>query len=400
MKLGQTIDEVCHISKTDIPWPSYTPLRPFKNKTLDIKLYEHILWFSQVKSIVNRICDHNNQELFNDISELNKFTEMKSPGILLTKKLNEFNSKGNFKIDIDDQNTINSTLNAHFIMKLRNDRIINKIEVLDKILNNLSLRNEIMDENEIQWIHQIVDMYHPNFNIMLPKFEPQDLFYLFVSYSGDIKILEKGPLISNINCKNLLDSIGNIIFNKPETFVKCADMIAQIIYKFVFNKDKIQINHSEYKMQFEQELHKSLASISDKNSQENEQENKTKNELMDAAIFVLDISDKLDSLTHDDVALKSYKFIYDDITFLSKGWVKDDDFIKKYPSFVYWLIKYQKCAETLQNIYSYSVFNEDNLPFWLFAVRLMSSQNCVRLDIDSSTTIGKFITEIVNQWSI
>lgn len=132
------------------------------------------------------------------------------------------------------------------------------------------------------------------------------------------------------------------------------------------------------KKRFEQELHKSLSRKYNTNNQENEA-------LMKSAIFVLDISNILSST--------KYVFFHDDTQFLTTNWIKDSYFIQKYPSFVYWLIKYQKNTEKLQNIYSSLSFDKNHLPFWLFTLRLMSSQNCINLD--SSTTISTIIAEAI-----
>lgn len=51
---------------------------------------------------------------------------------------------------------------------MKNDNLLDKIKDLDKIFNDLSLRNEIKDESEIQWIHQIDKKYDPWLNILLP----------------------------------------------------------------------------------------------------------------------------------------------------------------------------------------------------------------------------------------
>ena len=90
-----------------------------------------------MKAIIDRIIILHNQNVFKDVFELNKFPEMKSSVCELTKKLLEVRSEHDFDIDTEDKESINSMLNAHFIMKLKNDELIKNIEMLDKIFNNL-----------------------------------------------------------------------------------------------------------------------------------------------------------------------------------------------------------------------------------------------------------------------
>lgn len=272
---------------------------------------------------------------------------------------------------------------------MKKDNLLDKIQYLDKIFNDLSLRNEIKDQDEI---HQIVNKYNPNLNIILPRLKPQDLFYLFVNYSGDVEN-EEGPLISYIyrkyfqipnvfdKCGKMIKSfIGNELFSNPNTFDECAEKIARFIWCSVFNTDNCQFNHNELKSHFKQELNRQTSRISNKNDLKNL-------DLMKSAIFVLNISPHLSST--------AYKFYYNDITFLKTNWKKDFDFIQQYPSFVYWLIKHHEYADKLQNIYSSASFNENCLPFWLFSLRLMLSLNCIMIDIDSSTTISKIINKAI-----
>lgn len=283
-----------------ILWPNYVPSKIQNyNETPNIKIYEHVIWFSKVKAIINKIFDQNNQKIYEDVFELSKFIEMQSSVHLLTKKLMEMSCEGNFEINSYVKDSVLSTLNAHFLMKLKNDNFLDRIKDLDKIFNDLSLRKEIKEESEIQWIHQKANCCHPNLSIEIPRFEPQDLFYLFVSYSGDAENLKKGPIISNINCYALLGNIEKILFSSPETFDECANKIAKIIFRIVFNEERCQFNNSELKTHFEQELQNSLTEIS--NHDESERQQKTRNEvLMRSAIFVLYISEILSSLAHDN----------------------------------------------------------------------------------------------------
>lgn len=368
------------ISNSIILWPNYvSSKKQIYKEAQNIKLYENVIWFSQVKALVNNIIYSHDRGIFENVFEFSKYPEMQNLVYLLIKRLMKMNFHDSYLIDHLDEDSIDSTLNAHFLIKMKNDNLLDKIKDLDKIFNDLSLRNEIKDESEIQWIHQIDKKYYTWLNIVLPRFKPQDLVYLFVIY-------EKGPLISNIGYRDFLKKIfEDIHFSEHDTFDECSNKIANLVYRIVFHRTNFfdPSNSYELKKQFEQEL------VFSKKYNTNNQENEA---LMKSAIFVLDISNILSSTKC------WYYFFHDDTQFLTTNWIKDSDFIQKYPSLVYWLIKYQKNTEKLQNIYSNLSFNQNYLPFWLFTLRLMSSQNCIILDIDSSTTISTIITEAINKY--
>ncbi|KAK8891276.1 hypothetical protein M9Y10_028484 [Tritrichomonas musculus] len=366
--------EETNITQNNIMWPFYTPSRPLGNvPSKSMKLYQHIIWFSQVNSICLKIIDRDNENVFDSVTELGEYIELQSLVHMLVSRITNTGSSIGSTFLPDDIEIMFSTINAIFLSKLYKDNLINDLYNLDKFLNSLGNREHIKEERDIEWIHKIASQYPPDFDLVLPKFNPKDLFFLFVGYKGQYEAPNPGPIIGNLKCANVIESIKLKISSEVDNFISCSDIIGKQIYRIIIDqRGQIPSNHQDLKQLLKDSCPKSGDSA----------------KVVKITLEVMKIAENMSKMTE-------YKFTFHDRAFLSQNWIKDNDFINNYPSFLYWLCKNQRCTHQLQSIYDNFKFDSGRLPFWLFAVRLMSSEDCIKFDFKAETDLGKLICTTV-----
>lgn len=148
------------------------------------------------------------------------------------------------RVEKQDIAILKSTLNAHFICRLLSDKLFEKVTTLDIVFNKLEERNS--SNLEINWVKQISSKYPLNFQIVLPKFLPIDVFSLFISIKSD-KTPTSGPLLNKykdllteadhkVNIKEIENSLFGLLTKKinkndKSKFEKYAVLVAIEIYK-------------------------------------------------------------------------------------------------------------------------------------------------------------------------
>lgn len=107
---------------------------------------------------------------------------------------------------------IYSTLNAHYIFKMLNNKIeeylYNPIYEINLILQNnlLSKNNTIINKNDFYYIHEYVKELGKEFLIQIPKFTSKDIIFLFIQFGAKIKIKNMSPMKAQLLSKlNIVD---------------------------------------------------------------------------------------------------------------------------------------------------------------------------------------------------
>lgn len=369
-------------SKENFNWPSITN-QPFPEKqfTATMKLYQHILWYSQASSIIERIISQNETNAVKDISDLCEIPDMREISSYLINKICKNNNLNERKIDNQCKNMLKSTLNAHFICKLLKDNLFDKIDDLDAILNNLENRKS--ENLEMTWISAYANKYPLDLQIVLPHFLPNDIFSLFVCYEND-KTPSCGPYLKDnrITDKNLINSLAPFL-NKKTTNDKtkfkkyCVSVGIEIYINKIKNIDNIPKDFDDFKSFILEELN----SI---------KEDKNKEYILNHIVSILSIGEKL-------AFCPRFTFTFNDTLFLKKEWIDNEIFVNKYPSLVYWLSLHEDCKEKFQNIFGNYIFSDQKLPFWLFTLRIMSSQKCIQFYCQNQSKTANLIKDTINK---
>ena len=92
-----------------------------------------------------------------------------------------------------------------------------------------------------------------------------------------------------------------------------------------------------------------------------------------------------------------FQFSFNDTLFLDKNWINDEEFVNKYPSLLYWLSLNGNCRDQLRYNFSNYEFSDQKLPFWLFAVRIMSSLQCIEFYCQNQSIIAQLIKNTINR---
>lgn len=353
------------ISQNTIMWPSYNP-KNFTSffPTDKTKLFDILIWYSKIKSIFNSMINEE-KDLLSSIMDLGEFSEMKDLCQYLLRRIMNKNLLPN------DYDLMNSTLNANFICKFINAQIdLCILNNLDEYLDRHSSR-EAIKEQEIIWAHKIANQFPMNFKIFIPRFKNSDLISLFVFKMKNS--FNPGPLFKGIQDQRLPQMLSELGIEKNVTsMTDCALEITKAAFRIYIDKTGDPQSEKE-------ELIKSIHSKSSLPVETRQ--------IFHLIDNVMKISNELDKANETE-------FTYDDVRFLNEDWLKDNNFINMYPSFVYWLIKNPKCTQQIQYIFKDFVKDNKSLPLWIHILRLMSSKNCLEFETNSETETGKIICDI------
>jgi len=364
-------------NKKNILWPVFqsSVLPNQSNNFKDKELFLDIIWFSKAKALLDTISKSSLKTVYSDVMKLSEFPELNSMVQFLFNRLNSSSNSIHTGLSVDDMSIMYSTLNALFIFKLYKSKRCSFSDIVS-LLNDLSERKEITNENEIEWIHEIANQFSSSFVLTLPRLKPNDLFYLIINYQGELKEPLNGPLISKTEASEICRSLQSRLFNDFKDMKECSDTIAKIIYNNIYRTTKADDSDHEGL--------KDLLSTSFQTM-----ENPNNKQLLQAALNILSIADNLNDF-------KDYEFKFDDIKFIrNQKWLQNKEYINRYPSLVFWLCKNQKCMKQLQYIYEKSKLSTHELPFWIFVLRIMSAKNCISFDSKPTTETGKLIKQLV-----
>jgi len=387
--------------ETFISWPEYTSNISSDVKSDDIKLIEHLIWYSYYYSIFLSIKEEKLDDPTKQREKIKKIMERNDQTMKnLSKYLISVISNGD-KIK-DEIEVMFSTLNSEFIRKIEKDNLLSQIFNLPTIINEYKNRNK-KKEYFYNWLNSILSKYNSTFKLYLPKFTKSDIFYLYLQCDKCIKETDDFSSISKIIYKpgiSLSDlSIRRDFFGylREEINLKniqnntdCIDNIAKIIYNKLFDKrNSPYLNgHENLVNKFNEKLNEIENIIEELNKTNNK--NLTKGELisiekqkretLEKKSLIIRILNSLDLAPKlDNSMISNLKLTYDDDKIVDfKTWDKDKELLLcKNPSILFWLSKYNNYAEKFPSFKS----DEYSIDFWFFCFRILSSYNCIKCDI-------------------
>ena len=234
----------------------------------------------------------------------------------------------------------------------------------------------------------------------MPKFTKSDIFYLYLQCEKCVKetddfsiskiIYKPGVSLSDLSIRK--DFFGylreEINLKNIQNNTDCIDNIAKIIYNKLFDKrnspylnghDNL-INKFNEKMNEIENKIEELNKINNKDLTPDELINleKQKREILEKKNLTIRVLNSLDLAPKLDNCMNStFNLMYDDRIKNFKNWEDSEDIICKNPSILFWLSKYDNCAQQFPSFAS----NECSIDFWFFCFRILSSYNCIKCDI-------------------
>ena len=378
-----------------ISWPEYTSNISSNVIDDEIKLIEHIIWYSYYYSIFISIPEElddsiKEREIIRQIMKNNDET-MKN----LSNYLISVRAIGG-KI-IDEFDVMLSTLNSEFIRRIEKDKLISQIFNLDEKINIYIKRNK-KSENFYSWLNNISSKYNSKFKLYLPKFTKTDIFYLYLQcdkceksneeYSIPNIIYKPGISLSDLSIRTNFFGFLKKELNLREigNNIDCIDNIAKIIYNHLFDKKNasylkdhkiIEEKYNEKKNEIEEYIKK--LNEKDKKSLSKEEIitfEKNKKEAYEKKNLIIRILNSLDLASKLDNCIDSFELKYPDKMDF-KNWEKEEKILCENPSILFWLSKYDNYAQNFPD------FNSDkySIDFWFFCFRILSSYNCIKCDI-------------------
>ena len=342
----------------------------------EIILFKNLIWYSKIKSVILEIKKEQDIGIKKSlIPKIEKYSEIKPIIDYLEYKLDDSN------VSLNDFNFIESHLRNLFLLKLYNenssDDIIN-IEYInfEKQINNLISRVDT-NENLYKYFCSIANDYSTfdsKFDIIIPKFRPLDLIYLFVLKTRrgckNGLLLKDSPEISNEKIVKLIENEGN-------DYIQLINTIAEILIQEKLMSDNIKFqNYDE------------IMNIIDKNEN-------------DKFFICLKTAMKIAKLLSEKNSEPKEELIYDDInefTNIKKGYnyfITNKDITSNYPSLLYYYCKHKNFTKLLfKKIENYKDLsqnmkntvennnNEKYIPFWVICLRILSSVHVIDYDFD------------------
>lgn len=341
-------------------------------ETENTKLFDAIIWYSQIDKVLNEI--KFNKNLINNLWILNKLLKPSySSGVSLTDLFNE---------TLLPNDHYKSILNAHMIWKLLN---INKSFIDDpqQITNvfNSYIKRSLCDEREFQWINEISSCIPSDLSLLIPKFEPKDLIFLVVNEISHSEY-KNGPLFNEMQDLVFLKDLKHLMYCNFESFYSAAQSVAQIVFReIISSNEEPPKNYEDLKSVFH-----NFDGITETNCQ-----------IVERIQTMFAIADALDKRSEPNL-------LFDDLSFLKIDCLKDQEIINQFPSLIFWFLKYKSLTDQLIVMFKSYEPMPNQIPFWLLAFRIMSSFNCIEFEIQPKNKniliikdkISKIVVEYLN----
>ena len=322
----------------------------------------------------------------------------------------------------EDNKIIESLLRAQLMLKLC--EICYLVKDFFKVLKDRSKRNEI-SEKEYVFSYKICHNYSLTTQIIQPKFEPNDIIYLFFVFSekdDDNKDrMSIGPIFSdkvryNKNLKSIYrDALSKIRkLNKPDILEICKICSIKIYLEITKEYTK-NINENLTEDELNKKNFEELISYfeTDWKNEEDPKNRSMKEEISKSIKSVMDLAKNFDIIIKEEENQNNIeeKNNFDDMEIFKKEKNKrlnaEELITKKInPSFKYYIIKNIKVVEELINTglkendiaILFKADKETNyIPFWVFLIRNMSSLNCIYYENKKNNNLDiykKITTEI------
>lgn len=331
---------------------------------MNIKLFDTLIWYSQIKAILNNL--NTKDEFFKNLSKLFEFKEMSFMVQLILAKLFQKDISIDSCFTKKDKEKALFTLNAHMICKLLSidKSFIDNPQEISEVINSYIKRNPC-DKAEILWIQQIASQLKPDFCLLIPEFEPIDLIFLIVNKKSQSDF-QNGPFFKQLNNLDFLKEINELKHAKFESFHDVAKSIGQIVYSKMISNENPPQNYEEIVLAFD--------------SQEDAISKRIKS--------LFGIAQALDKWTEQ-------KLEFDDISFLKNDFLDDQKLMNQFPSLVFWICENQKKASDLISSYKSYKPISNQIPLWLLELRIKSSLNCIKFDGYSQNKTTKTIKNAI-----
>ena len=307
-------------------FPSYysTIDYSYKNKKTDSETYSDffncLIWFSENYSLLKNYFE-NNKNSENSISICQKFIKN---GLKIINDFINYKETNRLTITAKETEKLFSIIKMHFLNKLIENNCYEKIIIMKKIFNDIKERF-FLKEEDYKWIFNIANKYPLDFHLTFPDFNsPNDMLFLFLSISEDPSNYKEGPMKIGEKDNQLIDELKDYVNSEICSYEDCANKIAKAIYHVYINKtEKLANDNVELKSFFDDKI----------NEYKGNAEKNYAVEILKNCIFILKIGEDLSKKEETELEI-------DDMEFLnSKVWEFGNKITKKYPSFVFWLIK-------------------------------------------------------------
>ena len=207
------------------------------------KLYEIIFWFSFIDDGLNQLLDpETNEQNFMELSmnlykdpDLDPIITFINEKKLELSRLNIENQNLSFK----KQQQIKQMLRGILLSKIRKDGVnLKDLNNFVKNINSKIRQKEEISEEEYYFTFMISDKYSKNLKIVMPIFEPLDVFYLFYKYDKN-KFYKLGDIFNEVN-PNLggINDIAQTILarNDYKNMIELSNEISKLFYENIFKK--------------------------------------------------------------------------------------------------------------------------------------------------------------------
>jgi len=379
------INEIQREDKTDIKWPkinfSDDKIYNNENSSKHRLFIDIIMKYSEIKQILNKLDNANEDNVLNILINLSKYEEMSNACNFVFNKI-DFE---NCNISSQNKRILNSVLNCYVIKSLgeycynqKNNIISFKIiqEMFDYFNN--TIKREIKKDEIYYIIKKYSWKYKSNFKISFPKFSGMDFVYLFIDINNESEPIN-GYLINDIKIDHdgLVRLSGLEIPTKEKnSFVLSLNNIGRIIFEKLGHNNNDEYDEYIDKLNFISNLQKKLE----------------KNDKNISTIKLCKIMNNLYNQKELDILNKKYEFDFDDIEFReyidNYNYLEKQFIYNKYPSLIYFLTENNNFIEKdilylnyedNKKIYDKNKNSYDNscIPFWLLCLRYYSSLECI-----------------------
>ena len=335
---------------------------------------------------------------FSALNELESYEEIKSLVNTLSNYI--WSNLKNKKIILEYIEDFRHNLKANLINEIINiePEYLNMNKIRDML--NSYIKRIALEEQEIFWCNEISVKYYPTFELNLPEFDSYDIKALF--YRKSKKNENENE---NENYEGLEDE------NDPNSFIENGIYIknnkiylfnGNNFYKKIYNLKDLDLYN------IKDTLHKIFYIYMETLNQNKIDKNDNLDNYLSNNDFIKKMGEKLESdgqrkilnlikKLYDNLSIKREEIDlnYEDLFFLNdEDWLNNKKNIyKKYPSLVFYLLKYPNIQREFKHDISLIKYSNKNFPLFLHFLRIYSSENCLVLDVNSNYFISKKISE-------
>ena len=365
------------------------------------KLYEFLFWYSFIDDGLNTLLDsETNERTFMEIS-LNLYKDIDlDPIITFINEIKLELSGKEEKLSFLHKQQIKQMLRGILLSKIRSNNI--ELKELYNFVNEMNSKinqNDEIEDEEYYFTYMISDKYSKNLKIIMPFFEPLDIFYLFYKYDKGNQY-KLGELFNGTKCNfGGINDIPKEILKKTDynNMVEVSEKIAILFYQ--------NITGQQYKNEENIALLEFLKKESDREKSNDKKE--LLKRIITCLLFIVELQEIIYKKQKENSS--NFEFKLDDFNKLlnkdknnvqklmscSNIFKKQKEFIEKddkelilySPSFIYYINNNQSFINELFSsinnsdisiVYDINKGNKINyLPFWIYILRNLSSLNCL-----------------------